>query len=100
MPFRYYRVMQTARRAAASIADAGEDGMPVRYLIDDVGIGRRAVVRLEPPYHVRDTHFLAQQTLEMGEVAPSTSLAFEMKPTALPCKDESLGASVAPTAFI
>src|SRR5215470_10495667 len=33
-PLRCYRIMQTARRAAASIADTGDDGVPLRDFID------------------------------------------------------------------
>jgi hypothetical protein len=37
-------VVQTARRAAASIADPGHHSVPVLDLVDDVGVGRRAIV--------------------------------------------------------
>ena len=44
LTLRCYRIMQTARRAAASVADTGDDSIPSRDFIDDVGVGRRAVV--------------------------------------------------------
>ncbi len=60
-------VMQTARRAAASVADAGNDRVPVGDLAHDVAIGRRAVVRLHAADDVGDAELLAQHPVEMGE---------------------------------
>src|SRR5215468_5599874 len=69
LPLRCYRIMQTARRAAASVADTGNDGIPFRDFSDDVGVGRRAVVRLRPPYDVSDFELFAQHAFELREIA-------------------------------
>src|SRR5258708_21105577 len=75
LPLRCDRIMQTARSAAASIADTGDDGVPLRDFIDDVGVGRRTVVRLGPPYDVSDFEFLAQHAFELREIAFGSLLA-------------------------
>jgi hypothetical protein len=51
------------------IADACDNGIPFRNFIDDVGIGRRAVVRLLAPYDVSYSELLAQHAFELREVA-------------------------------
>src|SRR5262245_48701636 len=67
--------MQTARRAAASIADARHHGVPALDLIDNGGGGRCAVVCLGAPHHVGDAQLLAQQAFQVGEVALGAFLA-------------------------
>src|SRR6202044_1004068 len=62
-------VVQTARLAAASIADAGDDGLTVFDFVDDMGVGRGAVVRLPPKDHIGDAEFLAQHAIGVGEIA-------------------------------
>ena len=43
-PVAGHRVMQTARRAAASIADPSDQGVPLLRLLHNVGVGGSAVV--------------------------------------------------------
>jgi hypothetical protein len=61
--------MQTARRAAAPIADAGDDGVSCLNFVDDMRVGRGAVVRFLAPYDTCNTQILAQRVLKMREVA-------------------------------
>src|SRR6516225_6115592 len=49
--------------------------MPVLDLVDDVGVGGHAVVRLRPQYNGRDAELLAQHALELGEIAFGAFLA-------------------------
>jgi hypothetical protein len=60
-------VMQTARRATASVADAGDHGLPAAELVDDVGVGGGAVVGLGAADHLGDVAALAQQAVEVVE---------------------------------
>ena len=46
--------MQTARRAAASVADSRHHRLPAAHFLDDRCIGRRAVVRFGPQLDVPD----------------------------------------------
>src|SRR5262249_40220001 len=64
-----YRVMQTARRTAASIADPGDDRVPALELVDEIGVGGRAIVRLGTPNDLGNPELLAQQTIEVAEIA-------------------------------
>ena len=48
------RVMQTARRAAASIADTGDQRVPALGVVEQAGFGRRAVVGLGQAGHFGD----------------------------------------------
>src|SRR5215467_13834827 len=82
LPLRCNRIMQTARRATASIADTGDDGIPFRNLTNDVGISWRAVVRLGAPYDVSYAEVLPQHAFEVREVA---------RGSLLPVRDETDG---------
>src|SRR5262249_47395309 len=61
--------------AAASIADAGDHGLPSLDIVDDRSVGRGAEVRLDPPDHISNAKDLAQLSFELGEVAFGAFLA-------------------------
>jgi hypothetical protein len=67
--------MQTARRAAASIADAGDNGLPFLDFVDNLGLCGSAVVGLGAPNDIGDAQLLAQHALEMLEIALCALLA-------------------------
>src|SRR6516165_3821949 len=49
--------------------------MPALDFIDDVRVGRRAVVRLRPHYNGRNAELLSQHALELGEIVFGAFLA-------------------------
>ena len=69
------RVMQTARRTTASVAETGYGEIPVPRLVHDVLLRRRAVVRLGAMHDFRYAEALPQEPVEMGEEADRTLLA-------------------------
>src|SRR5262245_28753233 len=79
LPLRYYRVMQTARRTAASIADPGDDRVPALELVDEIGVGRRTIVRLGTPDDLGNAELLTQQAIEVGKVAFGALFAIRNK---------------------
>src|SRR5262245_9248651 len=86
LPLRYNRVMQTARRATASIADAGDDRMPLFQLIDNKAVGGGAVVRLGAPDDFGDAQLLAQQAIKVREVPLRPLLAVGDEADRLACQ--------------
>jgi hypothetical protein len=52
-------VMQTARRAAASIANTADDGVPVFHLTDNLRASGRAVIRFSAPDDIFHAEFRA-----------------------------------------
>jgi hypothetical protein len=78
-----YGVMQTARRATASIADPGDDGVPIADLGHDVRIGRGAEIRFDPGDDMRRRELVTQNALEMGEEALCPFLAVRDEPDGL-----------------
>ena len=65
--FGCHGVMQTARRATASVADPADDGIPLSDLGGDMRIGRRAEVRFHSGNDVGDAKLRPQHAIEMGE---------------------------------
>ena len=59
-------VMQTARRATASIADPGDDRVPASDLGDNMRIGRRAEIRLDARDDIGHRKLVAQDAFEMN----------------------------------
>jgi len=76
-------VMQTARRATASIADPGDDRVPASDLGDNMRIGRRAEIRLDPRDDIGHRKLGAQDAFEMGEEAFCPFLAVRDEPDGL-----------------
>ena len=69
------RVMQTARRTTASVAEAGYGEIPVSCLVHDVLLRRRAVVCLGAMYDFRYVEALTQKPVKMVEEADRALLA-------------------------
>src|SRR5215510_16213783 len=86
LPLRYNRVMQTARRTTASIADAGDNRMPLFQLVDDKAVGRGTVVRLGAPDDLGDTELLAQEAIKVGKVRLRPLLAIGDETNRLTCQ--------------
>src|SRR6185295_1933970 len=75
LPFRYDRVVQTARRAAASIADAGDNGLPFLDFVDNLGLCGSTIVGLGAANDIGDAQLLSQHALQMPEIALCALLA-------------------------
>jgi len=67
-------VVQTARRAAPSIADGGDEGVDRRHLRQQLLRDGPARIRLAPPDHVADPVLRAQHRLEVIEEALGADL--------------------------
>ena len=78
--------MQTARRAAASVAQAGDGQIPIPRLIDDLIFSRGAVVRLGAQDYLCHLIALAKQPVHMGKESCCSFLAVGDKPDGLAFK--------------
>src|SRR5262249_48856111 len=69
----------TARRAAASITDAGDDCIPIRYFRYNVGVCGRAVIRFCTVDNISGTELRAQHAVKVGEIALGSLFAIRDK---------------------
>ena len=92
--FANHCVMQTARRATASVADAGDHRVPILRFFNEMGIGGGAVVGLDGPDDFGDAEFGPQLVFErVKERGIVFFFPFEMMPTVAPSSAERRDAS-------
>ena len=86
--FANHCVMQTARRATASVADAGDHRVPVLRFFNEMGICGGAVVGLDGPDDFGDAEFRPQLVFECVKERDRVLFPFEMMPTVAPSSAE------------